>query len=189
MSAYRISIRYAKSLIDLAQEKNQLEQVYEDFSTIKTAVTQNRDFEMMLKSPVIKADVKHKVIAKVFGGKVCEMTQKFLDLLVSKGRESYLAEVANAFVAQYNDIKKITHVKFITPVAVDKSVIEKLNADLKNDKTVGNIELESVVDESLLGGFVLEYNNKQYDASVATKLADLKRKIVDLSYVNRVVKS
>src|SRR5688500_2012686 len=92
----RLSGRYAKSLIDLAQEKNQLEAVYKDMLYLQGVTKASREFVSLLKSPVIKADKKAQIIDAVTAGKVTELTTKFNRLLVTKGRESDLPEIVNA---------------------------------------------------------------------------------------------
>ena len=60
----RLATRYAKALLDLAVEKGQLEQVYADMQWIQAVCKSNRDFVNLLRSPIITADVKKKVLPR-----------------------------------------------------------------------------------------------------------------------------
>jgi F-type H+-transporting ATPase subunit delta len=86
----RLAGRYAKSLIDLAVERNQLEVVYKDMEYLQAVCKASREFVTLLKSPVIPIEKKNKAITAVTSGKVSELTAAFNKLLVNKNREFYL---------------------------------------------------------------------------------------------------
>src|SRR5689334_6999158 len=114
----RIASRYAKSLIDLAHEKGQLENVYADMVWLQQVNRSNRDFVNLLKSPVIKADTKKKIVYAVTKGNVSDLTAAFNTLLISKGRESVLPEIVTAFITAYKAYKNIQVVKLTTATPV-----------------------------------------------------------------------
>jgi len=176
MSVQRITGRYAKSLIDLAIEQNKLERILEDVQSFKK-VSDNRDFYMMIKSPIVKAGKKQSVIKALFEGKYDELTMSFLRILIQKGREPYLIEIADDFIAQYKKIKQITTVKVTTAKPMSTSALSTLKTQLQRSaQTDSNVEIETAVDTDLIGGFVLEFDGNIYDSSVAHKLEALKRK-------------
>jgi F-type H+-transporting ATPase subunit delta len=183
----RLATRYAKSLLDLAVERNSLEVVLKDMQALHRICAQSRDFEVMLRSPVIHGDKKLNVFTEVMKNYgVNELTMAFIALLVNKGREQFLPEIAAAFVTQYNDLKNITLVKLTTarPVndTVKTSIVKKLSGYLPND----TIDLKTEVNEDLIGGFVLEVEDKLYDASVKKSLNEIRAGIIDMSYVSKV---
>ena len=92
----RLAARYAKSLIDLANEKNQVEPVYNDMLFLQALCRDSRDFLMLLRSPVVKADKKSAIVEAVTKGKISELTAAFSRLLINKGREANLPEVQPA---------------------------------------------------------------------------------------------
>src|SRR5882762_5320283 len=110
----RLAGRYAKSLIDLAIEKNQLTAVYNDMLFLQEACKVSKEFVVLLKSPIIKADKKGKVLDAITGGKISVITATFNKLLLQKGREFYLPEIITAFIAQYKENKGIHTVKLTT---------------------------------------------------------------------------
>jgi F-type H+-transporting ATPase subunit delta len=183
--SYRIATRYAKSLIELAQEKGQLEEVRRDMSEMETIIKSSPELRVFLKSPIVSADKKVAVLNKVFA-KGNEITVKFITLLASKGREGFLQEIAESFVIQYNVLKNITPVKITSAVKLDKSTIDTMLADLKKRENLGDMQLTETIDESLLGGFVLLYGDKQIDSSVRTSLQKLRNLVDDDSYVKNI---
>lgn len=183
MSVTRIATRYAKSLLELAIDRNAVEPVHADMDTLRSAV-QNRDLYLMLKSPIVHADKKTAVLHALLEGKINPLTMAYLDLLVNKGREMYLPEIATEFVQQFKKLKRITSVRVISAAPLSDAVLQGLRSKLlASGLTTENLEIETAVDPELIGGFVLEFDNNRYDASVANKLAELRSEFLKNQYV------
>ena len=176
MSIARIAGRYAKSLIDLAQEQGKLETILSDMSAFRTA-TENREFYMMLKSPIINTTKKRNILKTIFADSFDEMTMAFVNIVLTKGREEFLPEICQEFVGQYREIKNITSAKVISATELQDDTLDKIKSKIRTEMTEGNgeVEISTQVDPSLLGGFVIEIGDKLYDASVATRLKNLKK--------------
>ncbi|RME93746.1 MAG: ATP synthase F1 subunit delta [Bacteroidetes bacterium] len=187
MSVQRIASRYAKSLLELSQEQNKLERIVEDIKSFQQA-TQNRDLYLLLKSPIVKADKKMSVLEAIFGDKYDELTLAFFRILVQKGREPLLSEIAAEFLAQYKDLKHITTVKLTTARPLREASLQALKKKLEADERIETVELETATDADLIGGFVLEMGDRIYDASVQHKLESLKRQFTGNTYVSQIVK-
>lgn len=183
MSVLRIATRYAKSLIDLAVDQSKLEQVYSDITMLKAA-TANRDLYALLKSPIVHADKKNAALDALFKGRVDTLTMAYIHLLVTKGREMYLPEIAAEFVHQYKALKHITSVTVTSAVPLSDQVLDSLrNKLLASGVTAENLDIETKVDPKLVGGFILQFDNKRYDASIANKLAELKSEFMKNQYI------
>ncbi|NCI48863.1 ATP synthase F1 subunit delta [Sediminibacterium roseum] len=182
----RLADRYAKSLIDLSTEKGQLEAVYADMKYLQAVCKSSKEFVAVLKSPVINTDQKNNIVAAVTKGKVSALTDSFNTLLVKKKRESDLPEIASAFIDQYNAIKGIHRVKLTTAVPVSDELKKSIEAKVKSAQNLGSVELETVVDEKLIGGFVLEFNNKLVDASILRDLNDVKKQFAGNLFVQQL---
>lgn len=182
----RLAQRYAKSLIDLSVELKRLDTVYDDIVLLNEICNKSHEFVLMLKSPIINDDKKYKIIAGVTENKISETTQTFIKLLSSKNRESALPEIISSFIEQYNKLKEIHKVKLTTaaPLSdiVKNSFIEKIEATNR----LKNIELETVVNEKLIGGFILEMEGKLIDASILRDLNDVKKQFANNDYIHRL---
>lgn len=187
MSVQRIASRYAKSLIDLSQEQGKLERTLEDVKSFKK-VTENRDFYLLLKSPVVSASKKLSILDALFKGKYDELTNSFLRILVTKGREMYLPEIADEFIAQYKKLKHISTVKVRTATPLSEATLNEIMAKLKaSSATDEEIELIAFVDPNLIGGIVLEFEDKIYDASIAHRLDKMHREFGDNLYISQIM--
>lgn len=186
MSAYRIADRYAKSLLGLAKERNAIEETFNDVSYFNE-VCEVRDFVLMLKSPVINADKKESIIETIIGKQVSDLTISFIKLLIKKGREGYLPDIGKAFVRHYNELNHITPVTIKTAVPISDKVLETIQSKLKGDEKLEKVQLTTIVDENLIGGYTLQFDDQMYDASVVNQLKEISKKILDSSYEYKIL--
>jgi len=182
MSTYRIASRYAKSLIDLAIEQGKLDKILEDV-TIFVNATKNRDLLLLLKSPLVKPDKKEKIMSALFQDKIDPLTQAFMQIIIRKGREAQLPEIAQEFINQYREIKGISIVDIVSAEALSQDVIESIRKKLIDSKLAhGQIEFNTSVDKELIGGFVISFEDKLYDASVKHQLDELRKQFSNREY-------
>lgn len=182
----RLAGRYAKSLLDLATELNQLDAVCADMKLLQEICKTNPDFVSLLRSPVVKPTTKEKIVDAVIAGKINNTTATFIKLLVNKGRENFLPEIANAFVEQYNTVKGIYKVKLTTAAPVGDEVKAYIINKVKASTPIQNIELETVVKDELIGGFTLEVKDTLVDASILRDLKDIKKQFLENVYIQKI---
>jgi F-type H+-transporting ATPase subunit delta len=182
----RLAARYAKSLIDLAVEKGQLEVIYKDMQYLQSICKSSREFVNVLRSPVIKPEKKASIIEAVTKNNVSVITTVFNKLLVTKGRESDLPEIITSFIDQYNKIKGIHKVRLTTAVPVSEELKKAIVDKAIKEARLANVELETNVNEKLIGGFVLEFNNNLVDASILSDLKELKKQFTGNVYVQQI---
>jgi len=182
----RLATRYAKSLIDLSIERGELEQVFADMQWLQAAIKSSRDFVNLLRSPVIKADVKKKIVEAVTAGKLSPITNGFNTLLITKGREGNLPEIVTAFIDQYKKHKNIQVVQLTTAEPVSEALKNAIVAQVRKTKGFENIELEEKVDPSLIGGFVLQAGDQLVDASVSYDLRAIAKQFENNDFIYKV---
>ncbi len=183
MKETRVALRYAKSLISLAEERNILEQVKGDMQTLMAVCEENPDFTNMLKSPIVKADKKTVVLNEIFAKEVCELSLAFINIVVEKRREAILAAIASNFMELYNELKNIVKATVVTATAITEDIKTQVLAQLKLVAGDAEVLLEERVDETIIGGFVLRIGDREFNASVANKLQKLKREFVSNPYI------
>jgi F-type H+-transporting ATPase subunit delta len=167
MSNIRIATRYAKSLLDLAKERNELDEAFADMQWLQSVCKSNSDFVSMLRSPIIKSDAKGKIVASVAQDNIGQLTRSFMQLLIAKGREGILPEISTEFIRQYKAYKKIYSVKVTTAVPISDELRDGIVRYIKSNTKLENLELETVVKEDILGGIILQVEDKIVDASVS----------------------
>ncbi|MBK8502053.1 MAG: ATP synthase F1 subunit delta [Saprospiraceae bacterium] len=175
MSVQRIATRYAKSVLDLAIERSEIEQILADMQYVRSAL-RSRDLWLMIKSPIISTGKKLSIFKKIFSGKLSATTSSFFEIMIRKGREIYLPEIVDAFIEQYKAYKQISTVVIKTAVPLGENALESIRQKLTGSlDTKKNLELNLIVDPALIGGFTLEFEGKQYDSSMASKLKELRK--------------
>lgn len=176
MKSRKAAVRYAKSLLVLARERDTLDAVQSDMETIRNTVAENRDLELLLKSPVIKADKKTQILHAVFASKVGELSMAFIDIMVRKGREHLLAPAAGEMVRMAKEAKSIYEASVTTAVPMDDATRAKVQVIVDQLCPQGaTTELAEHIDTGLIGGFVIRYADQMVDASVASGIRNLKR--------------
>ena len=186
MNNPRLAGRYAKSLLDLAIEQKQLDTVYDDIKFLRSICKSNPDFVAVLKSPVIKVDKKGKIIESITNGRVSSLTSLFIQLLVQKTRESNLPEIVHAFVEQYNKLKDIHHIKITTAVPMSADSEQAILSKVRSNTPIQNIELETFVEDELIGGFKLEVGGTLVDATILRDLNDVKKQFKNNEYIQQL---
>jgi F-type H+-transporting ATPase subunit delta len=180
----KVAKRYAKSLLDLSNEKGVLDAIAADMKLLASVCEQNRDLAALLASPIINGDKKLSILKKVFGEKMDKLSIAFFEIITRKGREAYLEVIAKEFTRQYKEMKGIQTAVITSAVGLD----DKLRKEVYNiirKSADSEIELVEKVDKNLIGGFVLRMGDKQYDASIASDLKRLTRKFSENPYLSK----
>lgn len=183
MSEFRVVNRYAKSLLDLSKEQNNVDVVFNDMKTFLDVLSKSAELENMLKSPLINGDKKLAVIHKIFSASFHKNTLAFIDIIVRKKREFYLKGVAKAFVEQYNKLNNVAIASVKTATAIDQSVLEEIRVFIEK-QTGKKIEVKFQVEPELIGGLVVQMDDKLFDASISGKLLKIKNDLLN-SYISK----
>jgi F-type H+-transporting ATPase subunit delta len=182
----RLAGRYAKSLVDLAIERHQLEEVYNDMQYLKAVLKSSPELVNVLRSPIINSDKKQNILTGITKANISELTAAFNTLLISKNREEYIPEIIVAVIGLYNQLKGIHTVKLTTAAALSEELKASIVDKLKAETSMQRIELETHIKEELIGGFVLEFNNNLVDASIARDLRDISKQFSQNIYVQQI---
>ncbi len=175
MSVGRIAIRYATPIIELAEEKKILDKVKTDMESFLNVCEENRDFALMLKSPIIPHQRKADILKKIFEGKVDDLTLQAFDIVTRKNREDLLENIAEEFLHLYNVKKGLAEVSVTTSIKLDADM-RKAFERLAKEVTGKDPILKEVVDPEIVGGYILKLGDRQIDESVSGQLKELKLK-------------
>lgn len=178
MSASRVAARYAKSLLELAQEKQILEVIYSDMTAFVEVVEANKQFVNLLKSPIVTGDKKMGVLKTLFQKSFNTLTISFFEIIIRKHREEFLPQVAQSFIDQYREVNGIAHASIKTAIAIDSNTAELVKQYLEQ-QSGKKVDLTPMVDPSLIGGLVIQIEDKLYDASISGKLKKAKQELLN----------
>ncbi|MDI9358611.1 MAG: ATP synthase F1 subunit delta [Phycisphaerales bacterium] len=174
MNNIKLAERYAKSLLDVATTRNIVDVIYKDVQYLKLLHSKSTDFRLLMSSPIVKPIKKNKIIEAIVQKEVNSLTSDFLKLLVAKTREMYWYDICLSFDKLYNKVKGINAVHITS--AVDLSDDSKRYIEKKlNEAGIKNIAMVHTVNKDLIGGLVIEYNDRLLNLSVQRELFELKR--------------
>lgn len=175
MKQSRVAIRYAKALLLLSEENGVLEKTYRDMCFVDMVCSQNKDLVLLLKSPIIKTDLKLKILEQIFKNNLIKISMDFISIITSKRREKLLGLIAGAFIILYKESKSIATATVTTATPIDEKLQKEVIKFVQKNENQ-EVELEEIVDESILGGVVIRSGGKQLDASISTAIYELKQK-------------
>lgn len=173
MKNTRATYRYAKSLLDLSTEQGVLESCKSDIETIVSVCKKSRELVLLLKSPVVKADKKIKILGQVFPN-LSLLTTNFVELITKNKRESLLFDIAQQFLLVYKKTQGIqtAHLTAATPLDTESRA---LVMNFIHSQDMSKVELTEKVDKSLIGGVIINLGDKQIDVSIARQIKNLKQ--------------
>ena len=182
MKQSRATIRYAKSLISISKEQNSLETSFNDMLLVSSVCSSNKDFVNLLKTPIVKTDLKIKILNELLAKSISNLTLSFIILIAKKKREILLPEIAECFIALYKNNKNIKEVSVVTAKPLDDDLRKEVMSYIEKQSN-SKIELEEIIDESLIGGAIIRMDDKQLDASISSKLKSLKNQFSENLYI------
>lgn len=175
MKGNQAANRYAIALFDLAIEQHALDAAYQDMMTFHNAVTESRDFNVFLKSPIISPDKKQEVFDRTFD-MFHVLTSKFIALVVKNRREDLLPKIAADFIAMFKEERGMAEVTITSAMKLDQSVIDSIMVKVK-PALPGQVTIKEEINPALIGGFVVRFGNTRIDASISHQFDLLKQSL------------
>ena len=173
MSGVRAAIRYAKAVLSLATDQKTEETVNNDMKLIVNTIAESKDLSEMLQSPVVSSSIKKSVLLEVFKD-TNKTTLNLIDLLVNNNRINILSHVAVTYNQLFDQSKGIEIATVTTAVSLTADLEKKILAKAKT-LTGKDVEIKNIIDETILGGFILRVGDVQYNASVENQLNKIKK--------------
>ena len=170
----RAAIRYAKAVLQHAQDTNTVDAVFEDMKSVQATLEGSKELRGVLKSPVIKLEDKKAAFLQIFD-KQTASTKGLINILADNRRTAILGGVAESYMNLYNEAKGVKVAQVTTAVALSSEMQTKVLAKVKEMTGSDNVSIENTIDESIIGGFILRVGDLQYNASIANQLGTIKR--------------
>jgi len=173
----RAAIRYAKAMYDIASEENSINEVYKDMDLVKELYGDSLDFKNLLSNSQINYQDKKKAILALIE-KSNYITEKLIDLLIHNKRVSIIGDIAISFIQLYNKHNDVKEATVITASPINEDlksmILSKIN--ISDHKSVS---LTNIIDSSIIGGFIIRFDGKEYNASVKQNLNNLKKELTN----------
>ena len=164
-----ISVRYARALLKAGIEAKEAEKVYADMQTLAGSYSSTPALRITIDNPMLSKKQKKNLLLTAAAGGSCNLTKKFVELVLKEDRESIMQFIANSFITLYRKHNNLISAKLTTACAIDSATEAKMR-QLVEGRTNGKVEFQTDVNPNIIGGFVLEYDTYRMDASVKRQL-------------------
>jgi F-type H+-transporting ATPase subunit delta len=177
MTKERVARRYAEALVQMAEERKDVETTIKDLEFLRKTIRGSRDLLLFLKSPVIGKPKKQEILRSLFAGKVADATIEFLGVVTLKGREELVPDIVDQFLSIWDERQGVVKVdvKTASEFSRDQSAILEGKLERYTNKKT-RIVFEK--DAKLMGGFVARVGDTVFDGSVKRQLEMLRQRFV-----------
>lgn len=164
---------YAEALLDITTKEGSLDKVINDLNSLSAILSQSKDLKKALANPTLSSVTKKEIIKSVFKDSVSSTIIKFLMVLSDRGRIAYLADVIEKALELAYKKASIEIAYVSSSLELTSSQEEALVDKLQAMTGAKQIKLKLSVDNSLLGGFIVQIGSKTIDNSVKGQLRQL----------------
>jgi len=166
---------YAEALFEVAREKGKLDAIRDQLGQFVDVLAGDRDLQIFFFSPYFSSEEKREGLERAVSGAEPELIN-FLELLIDKHRMPVIFRLRAKFDELWAEENRLLEVRLTSAVELDPEIVDRVGAEIKR-QTGHEIDLESTVDEGILGGLVLRVGNMVLDASLRNKLEKLRKEV------------
>ncbi|MDF7638775.1 ATP synthase F1 subunit delta [Lactobacillus sp. ESL0791] len=177
LSKEEIATRYGTALVGYAQDMNALDPVFDDLQELKKAVVANPQIIAVLSDPILDSNEKKATLSAIAQG-FCSEVKAFLDFLLEYNRFGNLLAIIDEFTYLYDKAKGITSGVAITAVKLDNDQLDKLSKSIAEKYHLNAVLLENQVDPNIIGGVILEIEDRVINGSVKNKLKKIRTQLI-----------
>ena len=172
-----ISQRYAQAIYEYALEKNSENELYDDMCRLISNFEAHSELGKMLANPVLPASDKARVLNMACGDAPSEVMRDAIRLITGNKRNAYTEYIARFYTEFYRKEKGIKSARLTTVSPISEKTRGELEEIVKQHIGCRSVEIESLVDEDIIGGFTLEVDSLLLNASVKKQLAQLRTEL------------
>jgi F-type H+-transporting ATPase subunit delta len=166
---------YARSLFEVAKERDELDEVRAQLGQFADALQENRELATFFFSPYFSTEEKKDGLHRVVDGAL-ETVSNFLELLVENHRMPVIFRIRREFDRMWQEENRLLPVEITSAVSLDESVAARIGEEIGR-QTGRRVQLKSTVDPDVLGGIVVRVGNSILDASIRNRLENLRKQV------------
>jgi F-type H+-transporting ATPase subunit delta len=174
MLTSKVAKRYAQGLLDFTNESGQTNAVFAEMKDVKKVMSESEDLNKFFKTPYIDAKKKEDVAKEIFKG-FSPVSQNLITLVIRHGRENHLKNIAQEFINKVEDINGVQRITLTTATQLSKENVDQILKSTDLVKAGSNFDLNLTINPDILGGYILRVGDQQIDASVKSKLNNIKK--------------
>ena len=166
---------YARALFQVALEQGKLDVLREQLGQLADALEENRQLAVFFFSPYFSTNEKQQALGGLLDG-ADEALLNFLGLLIENHRMPVIFRIRQAYEKLWEEENKTLPVEITSAIALDQKTTESLGETI-GERAGRKVVLAARVDPDILGGIVVRVGNSILDASIRTRLEQLRRQV------------
>lgn len=174
MSVGIVAETYSSAILDLAEEQNMLESIEQDLAYVGDVLQEHKELRSFLMSPILTGPAKTKLLGTLFGQAIHKTALHFLYVMIDRGRYRYIEETIRSFIKKAREARGIVDAIITVAEPLAPSQEQSLLVKLK-DMTGKEVMFTTVIDPTIMGGFVVQIGDTRIDASIARRLSELQK--------------
>lgn len=172
-----VSKTYGDAFFQIAEEAHKVDEFYQEVLSLQTLLAENVDLQKTMEHPEIVKEEKIKILEDIFRGKISEELLGLVCLLEKKGHYNEIDSVFEYIIKRIKDYKGIGIVYVTTPLPLGEDEKQAITKRLQETTTYKSFEFHYQVDQSLIGGIVIQIGDRVVDSSIKTKIEKLQSKL------------
>lgn len=173
-----ISKTYGDALFELAVEQDKVDALLEEIGQLQQVLSENEEFGRLMNHPKIIKEEKIQVAKNVFEGRMSDELLGFLTIIISKDRYRDIEAILDYFIAEVKQYKGIGVATVTTAVPLREEQCRKIEQRLLDTTSYTKMEMNYLLDKSLIGGMVIRIGDRVVDSSISTKLNELQKELL-----------
>ncbi len=173
-----ISKTYGDALFELAVEQGKVDALLEEIEQLQHVLSENEEFGRLMNHPKIIKEEKIQVAKNVFEGRMSDELLGFLTIIISKDRYRDIDAILDYFIAEVKQYKGIGVATVTTAVPLRVEQRMKIEQRLLDTTSYKKMEMNYLLDKSLIGGMVIRIGDRVVDSSISTKLNELQKELL-----------
>lgn len=178
MTIGSVAVRYAKALLEFANEAKVADKVYQESLRLKENLLSIPELRMAMNNPLLEASKKSTLIEQATGEGITAEFKRFIQLVLKEKRENILLFIVTSYIGLYRKQENISVGSLITATEPSPAVVERIRRMVMNE-TKGTAEFITTVDPNILGGFIFQLGTYRLDASVAHQMRLVKKQFIE----------
>ena len=171
--------RYGVALFELAQEKGQIDVIQQDLLELKKVFQQNPELEQLLDNPKLTMTKKKELLANLFK-EANQLIQNTLFIMLEKNRLAEIVNTIDEFVEYANEAAGVAEAKVFSTRTLTEEESQGISTAFAAKVGRKSLEIENIIDPSLIGGIRLQIGNRTYDGSLSGKLERMQKDLIGL---------
>ncbi|MGP1437277.1 MAG: F0F1 ATP synthase subunit delta [Phocaeicola sp.] len=178
MTIGSIAVRYAKALLEYANETGAAERVYHEVLKLKETLMTVPELRTAVNNPLLETKKKANLLEEAIGGEITSEIKRFIQLVLKEKREGAILFMATSYIGLYRKQENISVGSLITATPATPEIVERIRKMVANE-TKGTAEFTTQVNPNILGGFIFQLGTYRLDASVAHQMQLVKKQFIE----------